>query len=740
MSRGIKVDFNADVVRFTSGVDKAISDLSRFQSNSDRMAKNVNKILGNIGVGISAAGVVAFGKSVIDGLDKLNDLSKSTNLTVNTLAGLGVAAKQSGSDLDGVAKSISKLSVEMGKDGDKFRQLGITAKDPLEAFKQLSDVFVSIKDPQQRAAVAAAALGKSWETAAPLLSEGGAAIGRMVADGEKASGVTADMAAEADKFNDQLEAMKARFAGVAVSITGDFLPAMNSVLDKLRIASKSGGVFGFLTASNEEEANAQKTIDELTGKVNSLKKLREELTAPTLANKINNTLLGSFLSGGVSDIKTLDNQIFAITKKIDYLRGLQKVQGDEETKPAEETKAPSQAAIKNFIGSNDGAKNAVDALVQKQNSFIDSLAKEAATLGMSSTELKLYEAGILKITGAKLAGVKANAETVENFKQEQEVLQTMRDTYAEAADSYLKFIQATEADVKSATDKVDRMKVELGLMDKTEAQRNKLLAQYDLEIKYQEKLKQLQGLDTGDAVKRIQEESLAKAKASEEEVLRFQEALDVQKKNAAEMQKVWDNFGFNVQRNLGDQIYNVLTGNFQSIGQAWRSMLARMVADAAAAQISKSLFSVDTLKSGLSILSSIFGGFAGASGAGSQLRVTAPGPIGFAAKGAYFDGNVAKFAMGGIVDTPTQFRFASGGSFRNGLMGEAGPEAIMPLKRDSQGRLGVSGGGGGLVVNYNQVNHIDSRSDRAAIMKDIESANKRGQAELIDRLEREGRI
>jgi len=46
-----------------------------------------------------------------------------------------------------------------------------------------------------------------------------------------------------------------------------------------------------------------------------------------------------------------------------------------------------------------------------------------------------------------------------------------------------------------------------------------------------------------------------------------------------------------------------------------------------------------------------------------------------------------------IVDSPTMFKFAKG----TGLMGEAGPEAIMPLKRDSQGNLGVRGGGGGSV-------------------------------------------
>lgn len=68
---------------------------------------------------------------------------------------------------------------------------------------------------------------------------------------------------------------------------------------------------------------------------------------------------------------------------------------------------------------------------------------------------------------------------------------------------------------------------------------------------------------------------------------------------------------------------------------------------------------------------------------------------GATAKGAYFYGMHAnmptqQFARGGmftnsIVTQPTLFRFARG----TGLMGEAGPEAIMPLKRDSQGRLGV---------------------------------------------------
>lgn len=70
------------------------------------------------------------------------------------------------------------------------------------------------------------------------------------------------------------------------------------------------------------------------------------------------------------------------------------------------------------------------------------------------------------------------------------------------------------------------------------------------------------------------------------------------------------------------------------------------------------------------------------------------------AKGAAFtSGRVAAFARGGVVDGPTHFPMRGG----LGLMGEAGPEAIMPLARGADGRLGVrtAGSGGGVTVNMN---------------------------------------
>ena len=68
------------------------------------------------------------------------------------------------------------------------------------------------------------------------------------------------------------------------------------------------------------------------------------------------------------------------------------------------------------------------------------------------------------------------------------------------------------------------------------------------------------------------------------------------------------------------------------------------------------------------------------------------------AKGNVFAQNkIVPYRVGGIVDKPTLFPMANGA----GLMAEAGPEAIMPLKRGKDGKLGVqsSGGVGNVVVN-----------------------------------------
>jgi lambda family phage tail tape measure protein len=73
----------------------------------------------------------------------------------------------------------------------------------------------------------------------------------------------------------------------------------------------------------------------------------------------------------------------------------------------------------------------------------------------------------------------------------------------------------------------------------------------------------------------------------------------------------------------------------------------------------------------------------------------------FANGGAFASNGIVPFAMGGVVNRPTMFAFANGGVGRLGLMGEAGPEAIMPLRRLPSGRLGIESAGGGAPVTVN---------------------------------------
>ena len=63
----------------------------------------------------------------------------------------------------------------------------------------------------------------------------------------------------------------------------------------------------------------------------------------------------------------------------------------------------------------------------------------------------------------------------------------------------------------------------------------------------------------------------------------------------------------------------------------------------------------------------------------------------FADGAPFSQGRVMPFATGGVVSGTTPFGMRGG----MGIMGEAGPEAIMPLARGPDGKLGVRGGGGG---------------------------------------------
>jgi len=105
------------------------------------------------------------------------------------------------------------------------------------------------------------------------------------------------------------------------------------------------------------------------------------------------------------------------------------------------------------------------------------------------------------------------------------------------------------------------------------------------------------------------------------------------------------------------------------------------------------------------------------------------------AKGAAFgvQGMVEGYAKGGmftnnVVSQPTFFKFGRGGIPSLGVMGEAGPEAIMPLKRDNQGNLGIRGNQGNVEVIVNNYS-----SEKATAKETTDSrGNRRIEVEIGD--------
>jgi uncharacterized phage protein (TIGR02216 family) len=115
---------------------------------------------------------------------------------------------------------------------------------------------------------------------------------------------------------------------------------------------------------------------------------------------------------------------------------------------------------------------------------------------------------------------------------------------------------------------------------------------------------------------------------------------------------------------------------------------------------------------------------------GGGIQAMVGGMLPFAAGGVLSSGRVQAFARGGVVDRPVAFPMRGGA----GLMGEAGPEAILPLARGSDGRLGVrAGAGGGTVQVTMNITTPDAESfqrSKSQVAAELTRALERGRRNL----------
>jgi hypothetical protein len=194
----------------------------------------------------------------------------------------------------------------------------------------------------------------------------------------------------------------------------------------------------------------------------------------------------------------------------------------------------------------------------------------------------------------------------------------------------------------------------------------------NFEVAEFERQRDLDKFDAFLKAKEISEERAAQAR------------LDIEAKYAAEMRKEFDKLYVQpVAQAISSDLERAFSDWMQKGKFSWQELANSMIADIAKVAMR------------MAILQPLFGGGAGggtglfgtvASGGSEWLK----GLVGSAQGNAFDAGNIIPFASGGIVERPSIFAMRDG----MGLMGEAGPEAVMPLRRGADGSLGVAAAGG----------------------------------------------
>lgn len=307
MTSSVTVDFNANLARFTGAIDKATNDLNKFQSNAQRVSSNISSAFASLGVGLSVAGVIAYGKAIIDLGDEMNDLSQRVGINTKDLATWQLAASQSGTTMESVARGVKGLSTFMVENGTALRTAGISATDANGAMVQLADLFKAMPDGVEKTALAVKLFGKAGMEMIPMLNMGSQGL-REAQEKAKAYGERlAALAPKADAFNDQMAELALQSKVAGMSITTSLLPGLTGAvtwLNDLKAGGERGAIaMEFLTEKTSAFTNL---VPQLRAMAEAVGKFS---TAAALAgvggDQSRRTSRGN-ITGGAGDVAAFD--------------------------------------------------------------------------------------------------------------------------------------------------------------------------------------------------------------------------------------------------------------------------------------------------------------------------------------------------------------------------------------------------------------------------------------------------
>jgi hypothetical protein len=665
------VSLAMDTAKFTGDIGKAARGM-------DNLAKQAGKIGVALGASV-AAGATALGylvKSSIDAADASSKLAQSVGVTTEELTALTYAADLSGVSQDDLAASLAKLArhaAEAAAGGKGaaavYEAMGIAITDgngnlrsTTELLGDVAEKFASYENGAAKTALAQDLFGKSGAKLIPFLNSGRAGLKEMADEASKLGLIlTTESGVAAEKFNDSLTRLAKVQTGFVNNLTQAMLPALEFVSNDLNNAA--------LRTNGFKDA----TVD--------LVQLLSKLLVPLEAVAVLAVNVGYVFKQTGNEIGGMAAQIAALGRM--DIRGFRAIGDMMKEDAAAARKEVDQLSdyILNWSKRLNQSVSAPQAAYSNEGRNYQRLGERmSAPLIKAATDVS-QATGKIKTSVSdverKLASMRLEVDTQGVSDRLRGLIELMRqpgvtgtqiEEYLKLARQIEQYKESLESAAQAERARMDDLREMQQLYQDTRTPIERL----NIELARLEELR-ASGLDF---------ETYARAIFAAQQ--RFEDAANTAKESTEKIKKVLDEaaeFARQAERNiqdaLGDTLKKTLSGDFKSIGQLWKNLLINMAAEAIAADIGRKLF-----PKGL-----------GSGGFFSSILSF----LGFAKGGAFSGGQVMPFASGGVISSPTMFPMRGG----MGLMGEAGPEAIMPLRRGPDGRLGVEGGGSTTNVTYN---------------------------------------
>lgn len=628
------------------------------------------RFAGMAGLAGAAAGLIKITNSAIESAASLATLSIKTGIQVETLSRFSTVAKLADTDMGTVAETLKRLSnstVDAATGNDKlaklFRAVGIEVRDSEGKIKAADAVLVELArnvqgiDPEIVTKLMTELGGKSGANIIPFLREVNERL-----DDTKAK-VSEAFGQNAKEYSDNLVLLQGNVAALGRSIAEELLPRLIRVTEEM-IKAKEGGLLEQMWRGiNGVVIEASTNFNDIEGEIvkveGRLKTLRETLASFEGAN----AFVRWWSADDIAILKTQIDQNEQALRMLENQR--QRLANPTPLNPP--TDPVKTLAVTTVLAENNKPTGGG---TDPYTSELQNLGREAAKLRFQSAHVAEFQD---RITTAKVAMIQFDIEQGK-FKdlsaaQKQALLEAAR-----AVDQYGVSLKQSLAglDYEKQTKKIEAetSAIGQGILAKQQA-----LALQDLENK---------GIKQGSELY----EELAQAR-----MRAIQGAYEASRSFGTGVQSFVTSY-VEESTNSAKQIGQALTGAFNAASDALVDFVTtgKFNFSNFATSILKDLARIAIQRSILGPLASLIGGFMPSFGGGT----TAGGagavafPVANANGNAFNNGSITAFANGGVVGSPTLFPMANG----MGLMGEAGPEAIMPLSRDASGRLGVKSQGG----------------------------------------------